>query len=127
MSPSMGWFKNKNSQNPQKLTRLTTRFIAEQDGPTERDLKAAFIQVFREEPAVERAYLARAEHGHGSGAHVTLAIKSSCGENPLLVRKLMSIFSEMFNSQEHLDMMFIREDQEHQLREVCAPFYRLPG
>jgi len=123
----MGWFKNKNSQNPQKLTRLTTRFIAEQDGPTERDLKAAFTQVFREEPAVERAYLALAEHGDGTGAHVTLAIKSSFGEDQLLVRKLMSIFSEMFNSQEHLDMMFIREDQEHQLREVCAPFYRLPG
>ena len=122
----MGWFKNKNSQKPQKLTRLTTRFIAEQDGSTERDLKAAFVKVFREEPTVERAYLALAEHGDGTGAHVTLAIKSSFGEDPLLVRKLMSIFSEMFNSREHLDLMFIREDQEHQLREVCTPFYRLP-
>jgi hypothetical protein len=123
---SMGWFKNKNSQKPQKLTRLTTRFIAEQDGPTERDLKAAFVQVFREELAVERAYLALAEHGDGTGAHVTLAIKSSLGEDQSLVRKLMNVFSEMFNSREHLDMVFIREEQEHQLRAVCTPFYRPP-
>jgi hypothetical protein len=123
----MGWFKDKSAQKAQKVTRAATRFIAEQDGPSERDLKSAFVQVFREEPIVERAYLALAEHGDGTGAHITLAIKSSCGENQLLIRRLMSVFSAMFNSREHLDMMFIREDQEHQLRQVCTPFYRHTG
>ena len=112
---------------PQKLIRVATRFVAEQDGPSERDIKAALVQAFREEPVVQRAYLALAEHANEAGAHVTLAIRSSCGENKLLLRKLMSIFSAMFNSREHLDMMFLTDDQEHQLREVCEPFYRLDG
>ena len=76
---------------------------------------------------VERAYLALAEHGDETGVHVTLAIKSSCGEDPALIRKLMSIFSEMFSSHEHLDVIFVRQDQERQLRDVCAPFYQLNG
>lgn len=121
----MGWFKDRQARKPQKLTRVMTKFMGEQDGPSERDLKARFVELFRQEPTVERAYLALADHGDGTGIHVTLAIKSSGGEDLSLVRKLQGIFSAMFNSQEHLDTMFIREDQEHQLREVCAPFYRL--
>jgi len=123
----MGWFKDKHPQTPQQLTPPTTRFIAEQDGPPERDLKARFVELFREEPTVERAYLALAEHGDGTGVHVTLAIRRSCGEDPSLIRKLANVFSSVFGSHEHLDMMFIREDQEHQLRAVCAPFYRATG
>ena len=123
----MGWFKDRHPKKPQELTHVMTTFIGEQDGPSERDLKARFVEIFREQPVVEHAYLALADHGDGTGVHVTLAIKSSGGEDLSLVRKLQGVFSAMFNSQEHLDMMFIREDQERQLREVCAPFYRLAG
>lgn len=121
----MGWLKGWQAKKPQKLTGVTTKFIGEQDGPSERDLKARFVELFRQEPAIERGYLALAEHGDGSGVHVILAIKSSDGEDPSVIRKLMEIFGEMFSSQEHLDMIFIREDQEHQIRNVCAPFYIL--
>ena len=117
----MVWFKKK---LPQQLTPPTTKFIAEQDGPSERDLKARFVELFRHEPIVERAYLAQAEHGDGTGIHVTLAIRCSCGEDPALIPKLANIFTCMFGSHEHLDMMFVREDQEQQLRTVCGPFYR---
>jgi hypothetical protein len=125
--PRMGWFKDRHAKKPHKLTRVMTKFIGEQDGPSERDLKARFVEILREQRVVERAYLALADHGDGTGVHITLAIKSSGVEDLSLVRKLQGIFSAMFNSHEHLDMMFIREDQEHQLREVCAPFYRLTG
>ena len=123
----MGWFKDRNAKKPQKLTRIMTKFIAEQDGPSERDLKAHFVDLFRQESVVERAYLALAEHGDGTGVHVTLAIKSSRGEDPSLLRKLMRIFAEMFSSREHLDVISIREDEERQLQDVCAPFYVLNG
>lgn len=119
----MGWFKDRQAKKPQKLTRVMTKFIGEQDGPSERELKAGFVELFRQEPTVERAYLALADHDDGTGIHVTLAIKSSRGEDSSLIRKLIEIFSEMFSSHEHLDMIFIREDQERQLRDVCAPFY----
>jgi len=53
----MRWFKAKHLPTPQQLTPPTTRFLAEQDGAPERDLKARFIELFREQPTVERAYL----------------------------------------------------------------------
>jgi hypothetical protein len=120
----MVWFKSKPPQPPQKLTPPTTKFIGEQDGAAERDLKARFGELLRHEPMVERAYLARAEHRDGTGVHVTLAIKRSCGADPSLIPKLASIFTGIFGSHEHLDMMFVREDQEQQLRSVCRPLYR---
>lgn len=123
----MSWFEDKHPQRPKQLTPQTTRFVAEQDGPPERDLKARFVELFREQPTVERAYLAVAEHDDGTGAHVTLAMRCSCGEDPSLISKLADVFSSMFGSHEHLDMMFIREDEEHQLQTVCAPFYRASG
>jgi hypothetical protein len=29
----------------------------------------------------------------------------------------------MFNSQEHLDIRFLEDNEEHDLRSVCVPFY----
>jgi hypothetical protein len=119
----MRWFKDKHPRAPQQLTPPTTRFVAEQDGVPERDLKACFVELFRKQPTVERAYLALTEHGDGRGVHVTLAIRCSSGEDPSLISRLANIFSSMFGSHEHLDMMFIREDQERELQAVCKPFY----
>jgi hypothetical protein len=120
----MSWFRDRLPRAPQKLTPPTTRFVGEQDGVSERDLKACFVELFRKQPTVERAYLALAEHGDGRGVHVTLALRCPSGEDPSLIRRLANTFSSMFGSHEHLDMMFIREDQERQLQAVCKPFYR---
>ena len=58
----------------------------------------------------------------------TLAIRNRGGGDRSLISKLANAFADMFGSHEHLDMMFIREDQERELQAVCTPFYRaLPG
>jgi hypothetical protein len=119
---AMRWFKR--SQVPQQLTPPMTRFVGEQDGPSERDLKASFDEFFRSAPMVERAYLARAEHGDGTGVHVTLAIKCSCGEDKFLVSKLAKIFATMFGSHEHLDINVRTGRPRAEMRVVCTPFYR---
>src|SRR3954463_2411862 len=50
-SPSQDTHQKK----PQKLSYFVTSFIGEQkDGPSERDLKARFAELFRQEPVVER-------------------------------------------------------------------------
>ena len=130
----MGWFKKKIPPAPQevaapttKLHAPTTKFVGEQDGSPERMLKTRFVELFSGEPRVKSAYLARAEHSDVTGVHVTLAIRHSGGEDPSLIPKLATVFSAMFGSHEHLDMMFLREDQERQLRTVCAPFYQATG
>jgi hypothetical protein len=120
----MRWFKGKHSHAPQRLTPPTTKFVGEQDGDSERDLKGCFSELFRQEVMVQSAYLARAEHGDGTGIHVTLAIRRRGGEDRSLISKLSRIFGDMFGSHEHLDMMFVGEDQERELQKVCVPFYR---
>jgi hypothetical protein len=68
--------------------------------------------------------VARAEHGDEADAHVTLCLKCSFAANQSLLGKLGDIFAAMFGSHEHLDIVFLREAQERELRLVCAPFYR---
>lgn len=120
----MGWFNNKSSRSPQRLTPRIVTFTGEQDGPAERDLKGSFVELFRDEPRVEDAYLARVEHGDGSGIHVTLCLKCLRAEEvPSLLPKVADIFGKMFGAHEHLDIRFLREVEEHELRSVCTPFY----
>jgi len=120
----LGWFKSKPSRSPQRLAPRVVTFIGEQDGPAERDLKDRFVEVLSGEPIVKRAYLACAEHGDGSGVHITLCLKCSPrSEDVSLLPKLAGIFGSMFNSQEHLDIRFLEDNEEHDLRSVCVPFY----
>ena len=120
----MGWFKNKPYRSPKRLTPRVVRFTGEQDGPAERDLKDRLVELLRGEPIVKRAYLACAEHGDGSGVHITLCLKCSPRtEDASLSPKLAGIFGSMFSSKEHLDIRFLEDIEEHELRSVCVAFY----
>ena len=123
----MSWFKRRNSRPAEKLTPPVIKFLGEQDGSPERDLKSRFINLFREKPTIQRAYLARADYGDATGANVALCVKSSASEDMALVSGVSAIFAEMFGIHEHLDVLFVREDQEQQLRAVCTPFYERPS
>jgi hypothetical protein len=123
----MSWIKRKDSRPPEKVTPPVIKFLGEQDGSPERALKFRFINLFREKPIVRRAYLARTDYGDATGANVALCVKSSAGEDMALVSDVSAIFAEMFGIHEHLDVLFVRDDQEQQLRAVCAPFYERPS
>jgi hypothetical protein len=124
MDDTMRWFNEKHPQKPQRLSPPTVKFLGEQDGVPERELKVCFVELFRKQPTVERAYLVLAEHGDRKGVNVTLAMRCSSGDDHALIRKLANIFSSMFGSHEHLDVMFVKEDEERQLQGVCKPFYQ---
>jgi hypothetical protein len=120
----VGWFKSRPSRPPERLVALVINFIGEQDGPSERELKASLVELFRGEPTVERAYLARVDYDDETGVHVALCVKSSVGENYSLNPRVANIFAGGFGTHEHLDTLFLRDDQEQELRRVCIPFYR---
>ena len=40
------------------------------------------------------------------------------------VRRLANTFSALFGSDEHLDIMFLSEDSERELKKVCRPFFQ---
>ena len=119
----MALFKSKPSRPPVNLTPLKITFVGEQDGRPERDLKSRFTTILRGEVSISRAYLAKADYGDDTGINVVLCVRSSSGEYPTLNPKIGAVFAEMFGSREHLDLLFIRADQEEQLAKVCHPFY----
>lgn len=119
----MFWFKRKHPRPTEEVRPPVIKFVGEKDGSPKRELKGRFIKLFRDEPTVQRAYLARTDYGDAAGVNVALCVKSSVGQNMPLVSGVSAIFGEMFGSHEHLDVLFIRDDQEQQLRVVCTPFY----
>jgi hypothetical protein len=50
----MSLFRDKQPRVPQQLTPPTTKFVAEQDGVPERELKVSFVELFRKQPTFER-------------------------------------------------------------------------
>ena len=120
----MFWLKRKHSRRAEEVRPPLIKFIGEQDGPPERELKDQIIELFRGQPTVQRAYLARTDYGDTRGVNVALCVKSSAGEDMSLVSGVTAIFGEMFGSHEHLDVLFIRDDQEQQLLGLCRPFYQ---
>jgi SseB protein C-terminal domain len=95
------------------------RFLGEQDGPAERELKTLLAQELAVTPCARRAYLARVEHS--GTTHVALCVIGPQDAN--LVERVASRFASMFGSNEHLDIMFLDDHQELRLQTVCTPFY----
>jgi hypothetical protein len=99
------------------------RFLEEQEGPHERVLKDRLVEAFRDEPEIERAYLARADHGDGSGIHVVLGLRADGIDHKRLADRVASIFASLFHAREHLDVMFVNAAHEAPLRKACKPFF----
>ena len=98
-------------------------FIGPQAGPGEEALKADFRQVFTETPTVQSAYLARIYRGNESFPTVALCIRSSIGVEDKTEDRLNAIFRSRFRQDQRLDFLFLVEDEELRLREVCPPFF----
>jgi hypothetical protein len=113
------------------------RWRPDTDGPFERILKERLVEAFRDEAAVSRAYLARADLGDGSGIHVVLGLRLNAlktrvnallaggeeSEERRLAGKAGSTFASIFGAKENLDLLFISAPQEARLRKVCEPFF----
>ncbi len=121
----MNWFKRKVSPSkpPEVFTPPRIVFIGEQAGPVEDDLKAKFREILTSTPTVQSAYLARLSYGEESDYSVGLCIRSSVGINQGLQKRLAQVFTGFFRPEEHLDILFIQDDQEADLRKVCKAFY----
>jgi len=110
---------------PQAHTVPKVRFLCEQKGPSETLLTTKLSQAFAAGGLVERAYLVRVSLGNDPAAvNVVLAIRAKRGgEERELLAIASAAFASIFGSHEHLDILFVREDQERAIREVCLAFY----
>src|SRR5690348_14077066 len=82
------------------------RFLGEQDGLPERELKFRLAQLFTSSQSVITAYLARVVYPIESHA-VALCLRSKFGAELRLIEEVGTIFSSTFATHAHLDIIFL--------------------
>lgn len=100
-----------------------TNFLAEQIGVAENEFKEAIVGLFRSRGRPIRAYLVQVEYGKEKEFNVALCVASQSGEDEELASDIALVFRRMFGAHEHLDILFLTDDQEARLRKVCCPFF----
>ncbi len=112
-----------NSERTPSPRHLRVTFLAEQNGAPERELKRRLIEILEPDATVRRAYLARVAYPETGEAGVALCLPSGVAAPKALVRDISAVFSELFGIDQHLDVVFVTEDDEKRLAEVCRPFF----
>ncbi|GEM_PF-1124300 len=103
-------------------------FIKEQDGTIEMKFKQAVCLMLVGCIAPVRAYLAQVRYDSlNKDLHIAICIKTLSSKNEELLIKLKNIFMSMFVKTEHLDIIFINDEQEKMIRKVCCPFFTSPN
>ena len=97
--------------------------LGEQDGPAERRLKEALGVVLGLDHGVLRAYLARVLYD-GKTPGVMLALLTEDGQDSeKLVAQAGKTFAALFNTTASLDVIFLSDEKDAEIRNVCPPFY----
>ena len=110
-------------RSPQSFIPEPVDFVGQQAGPVEDELKSAFQQVFAVTPTVQSAFLARIYRGREPRQSVAVCIRSTIGMDDKVEDRLSAIFKSRFRADQRLDFLFLMEEEEMRLREVCPPFY----
>jgi len=116
-------FRKKRRKSSEQLRVPKITFVCEQDGDTERDLKQSFFPLLEEREYVHSAYLARVTYNDSHELNVALCIRMDREDGNMLRKVIGETFAAKFNQQEHLDIIFISNEQEEELKQVCRPFY----
>ena len=110
-----------------KVSENQINFIGEQDGDIERSFKIALNNVFIKSEKCIRAYLVQAQYTNSSLVSVILCIKTQNGEDEAIVDACTHVFKSSFSCDQYLDIIFISDNQELKIRQVCCPFYTSEG
>jgi hypothetical protein len=109
---------------PQQFDVPVVHFVGEQDGTPERELKMRLTGYFRNQQNIKKAYLAQVRYGTDASTHVALCLRLQNRDQLQATGEAVSkIFGEMFGPHEHLDIIFLDEDQETRLSKSCPSFY----
>ncbi len=118
----MSRFNSKFKKKPEEFQVAQLRFLGEQDGPPERELKCRLSEFFERDENINTAYLARVAYG-GESFAVALCLRARSGPEPALAENVGKIFAFTFGSHENLDIILLTETQEAEMLRVCEPFF----
>jgi len=110
------------TRGPQRYSSKVIRFVREQDGEAAADFAVCVAPILARDSRVKRAYLARVTYEGGGEELVALCLVASAPDESL-VREVCAVFTPMFSKDEHLDVLFVRPEQEAELAAVCTPFF----
>ena len=102
-------------------TEGVVRFLGEQDGPPERQLKDALRPMLAGTKSVRSAYLTQVSYGSSTDRAVALCLVSPASQH--LVQAVAAEFARLFGTSAHLDIMFLEPAQEAECKRVCPAFY----
>ena len=89
----------------------------------ERELKGRLARLFKEHGGAIRGYLAQVDYGNPDEFNVVLCLRLIDQPKPEFMSEISRVFSDMFRSAEHLDVLLLGETQEVELSAVCRPFF----
>jgi hypothetical protein len=111
------------------------QFVGEQDGAPERELKEKLASSLRP-MGVRKAYLAVVSYderkapqntaGDGAAAlnvALCLSLEDTASGRHNIVERASHEFAAMFGPTQHMDIIFLTDQQEAALKKVCRPFY----
>jgi hypothetical protein len=110
-----------NTREPLMLHQFSAAdisFIGEQDGAHERRLKEAITVLLDLNASVARAYLARTAGGVLLGL-----LRHDKTESGKLALQMDRAFGALFNTEAHLDVVFLDDEGDARFRKNCRPFY----
>ena len=95
-------------------------FLGEQGAP-DYELKTQLSRAFKGLPNVRTAYLARVAEGQSTD--LRLCVRTELGYDRCVLRSADAAFASLPSERKTLEVLFVDENQERELRRVCAPFY----
>jgi hypothetical protein len=119
------WFRKMQRQQVLQVQTTSLRFLCEQDGAAERQIKEQWLPILEGAPHIRRAFLVRAQYADQT-EHVILALSSTDGSDAALMDALRIPYAAIFREDCPLDMAFINEAQQSHIERVCPPFYTAP-
>jgi hypothetical protein len=108
----------------QQFSTSRITFIGEQDGAHEQRLKEAISVLLDLNATVTRAYLARVSYDDGTTASLLLGLVTrDKKESGKLALQMDRAFGALFNTEAHLDVVFLDDEGDAAIRKTCRPFY----
>jgi hypothetical protein len=112
------------SRPTEEFTAPTIRFVGEQDGPPERDLKSHIAELLTNELEVDRAYLARVQYDDAENWNVALCLAATNPDISRINERIGRLFAGIFANDMHLDILYLSDAQEEEITKVCTSFYK---
>ncbi len=107
-----------------QFSRSAVSFTGEQDGTHELRLKEAISVLLDLSAAVARAYLVRTGTDGISGGVMLGLVTHDKKESGKLALQMDRAFGALFNTEAHLEVVFLDDEGDARIRKTCAPFYR---